>query len=555
MTISISVRNYAGCSRADIEVAGVTVLAGLNGAGKSSIAEAAQAALTGQPVVLAGLKKKDAAELVTIGAKKGSAEIGSPGGKVSVEWPKCEVSVTGDAPPKASEIAAGLTSLLDMPTKERAPVLVKYLRCEPAFDDLADAMRDAGYEQAAIDAAWKSVEADGWDAAHKSAMERGTKLKGAWEHATGERFGAAKINGWEPEGWDGGLADIAAEAIEAGIVDLRASREAALRKAGADQAAVEALKETAGRKLPNLAGLREIVVEAEKALADAEAARAKLPPVPGKEDGHSCPACGAVLSVRPRHTGGYDLAELVEEKIAPTEIDKRRMAIAAADGGREKAVAELAAARRAITEGEREVKAIEDAKAKLAALPESDAGSAGEAERLLGEIAREEGRLAAKMAKDEADRIAGQWQRLQALIAALAPDGLRKAALARGLDTINGRLKKVCEKAAWPLVRIDEALEIHVGGHRRAAESWRWMARVALQLVMAHMDKSDLVVIDRADVLDSDHMAGLFDVLALMRRPVLVCMTMSEMMGCPGADRLYWLDRGTVAEPKMREVA
>lgn len=68
MIMDVRIRDFRGIEHADIRLSGLTLIAGSNGAGKTSIAQAVAAVLTGQTVPIKGLRKADAGALVRYGA-------------------------------------------------------------------------------------------------------------------------------------------------------------------------------------------------------------------------------------------------------------------------------------------------------------------------------------------------------------------------------------------------------------------------------------------------------------------------------------------------------
>src|SRR4029077_15235662 len=87
MTIDIAVRNFRGCADARLTCAPIALIGGLNAVGKTSIAQAVGAALSGNTLPVAGLRANAAGVLVRTGATTGTVEVGNQNGSVTVEWP------------------------------------------------------------------------------------------------------------------------------------------------------------------------------------------------------------------------------------------------------------------------------------------------------------------------------------------------------------------------------------------------------------------------------------------------------------------------------------
>ena len=82
----ISAQNYLGARNVEINISRpVCLIAGKNGAGKSSVSESIRHALTGEPVRVS--LKKDYAALISEGQESGFVEVGTVDGAYSVVLP------------------------------------------------------------------------------------------------------------------------------------------------------------------------------------------------------------------------------------------------------------------------------------------------------------------------------------------------------------------------------------------------------------------------------------------------------------------------------------
>jgi len=125
-TIRISVTDFRGIEKADIEVADLALIAGTNAAGKTSATQAVAAALTGTVIPLRGLRKSEAGVLVRSGAPDGGVVVATADGASHVRWPEARLKTEG-TPPQASAVAAGLESVATMSPEDRAKALMPYL--------------------------------------------------------------------------------------------------------------------------------------------------------------------------------------------------------------------------------------------------------------------------------------------------------------------------------------------------------------------------------------------------------------------------------------------
>ena len=201
-TMNVTISNFKGIKDAQFSLnPSVTLVAGDNGAGKSSLAQAMAAALTGEPP-LAGLKKADYQRLVRSGAATASIEIETynhDGNDISViTYPDGKSYRKGNAP-QASPYAAGVISPLDLASKEAAAFWATTLKTEPTIKDLEKALLEVVSSSEMGSKVVTAVKTQGWDGAYNKYKDEGARTKGRWEQITGERYGTNKAEGWTPK--------------------------------------------------------------------------------------------------------------------------------------------------------------------------------------------------------------------------------------------------------------------------------------------------------------------------------------------------------------------
>ncbi len=153
----------------------------------------------------------------------------------------------------------------------------------------------------------------------------------------------------------------------------------------------------------------------------------------------------------------------------------------------------------------------------------------------------------------------------QFIIDVLNIDGLRKQKLATAVTEFNSLLADISEHADWPLIQLDIIdLAPRYGGRLMAfiTPSEQFRVNVSLQVALAVMDGSQLLVIDAADVLDAEGRNGLFAVLDRVADtvPSVVTMTVSSRDAVPMLDDLalglsYWVDGGVATEVRHAAAA
>lgn len=553
--MKISVRDYRGIERADVELAPVALVAGMNEQGKSCLAEATRAALTGVPIPVPRVAKKDAKLLVRDGADSGHVSVESDRGAASIEWPRCEMKGEGQNP-AASDMAAGLQHVFDLDDRARAKVLAGYLETEPTREDLTAALTDAGYAGHAIDEAWGLVTGPlGWDGAYKRAREHTARLKGQWENVTREKYGSKKAETWAPEGLDQATAEAKLNELTEAVAAAKAEHERVVGRRAVDEAHVQALRASAAQ-VP--------VFEQECASAEARTSEATerlrelrgKSPAPIPQQPMSCPKCQAPLKV--------ERGELVEVEKPPTkaQITKARKAQEAHEAEVTKAGFYSHQADKALADSRAKLAAARRAAADLAEIDAKqstgEASTEADVEAARARVQAAQAALERRRAWDRARDLHRQIAQNEQLVAILAPEGLRRRKLAEGLKAFNDRLLHLCKVSGWPTVRFDESLQARYGTRPlwAASKSGQWRARVVVQVAMAMIDGSAALVIDEADMLDFRGRNALFALLNAAKKPALVCMTINRPDLVPdleavGMGRSYWV-QGGIVEPIVK---
>jgi hypothetical protein len=251
--------------------------------------------------------------------------------------------------------------------------------------------------------------------------------------------------------------------------------------------------------------------------------------------------------------GEYRLEKLVN--LDSRELRKRRHALADADGalsnrtGEREQARQLLAAARAALDGARAARArLETVSAAPAA--EIDVATAKAALDLA------QRRLRAWRQKHQADELRSEIGGNELVLQILAPDGLRATKLARVLEMFNSNLlAPLSDAAEWKRIVIDAQMTIAYGGRPYAllSTSEQYRVRAILQVAMAQLDDSAMVVLDAADVLDAPTRGGLVAMIEEAGLPALICLTLSRREQLPdlaaaGIGASMWLDDG-VAQP------
>jgi hypothetical protein len=558
------VRDFRGCERADIEVDPIALVAGRNGSGKTSAAQAIGAVLTGEAIPMRGVNKTQAGVLVRAGREAGAATVQSSEGTGRIDWPAC-TRRTENKPPEASAFAAGITSVADLAPAERVKVLSTYLRADPTRDDLARAIADHPEldAEAVTAAVWDLIERSGWDGALLARRDRGAEFKGQWRQVTGANYGSRIAASWRQELDEERRTEAELVAV---VESARQEHEHAIGSSAAsaaDRTRLQELAATGAARNVALASAEAEVDARQKELDAAIAQRQELPPAEvGAEAEIPCPSCGTLLNVR-RSATLLDPPVLAIASTTPlpaADVKARRMAIADADGKVAHARDAVHLAQRARSTADTALQAAIEAGKQLAALPPATEHQVDTA-ATRAEVERAEAHLVAVRAKREADKIAARIAGNEKVIDLLAPDGLRRKKLFNVVDAFNtARLAPLCRAGNWRMVSVDADLEIAYGGRHFAllSGSEQFRVRVSLAVAMAQLDGSAMLIVDAADVLDGPARGDLFELLRAGGVPAIVLMTLARREQAPdlaaaGLGRTYWLDSG-VTHPLREEM-
>lgn len=554
--LKFKIVNYRGVKRAEIEANALTLIAGPNGAGKSAVAEAMGAVLSGQ-TMLYDLPKKSALELVRRGEKQGMVTIeNDTGTHATLKWPDATLSSDDGIPASASEIAVGLDNPLDWPAKERMKFFSEFLKAQPRSSQFAFKLGGI-LNPEEIAQLWTNIESGGWDTAYASAKEKGARFKGQWEQITGEKYGSKKAEAYYPASWSAdiegrsveeleGIVRLAQEWVDAGITDQAVERAISEKeiadlksKAGGLTACKQKLEE-AKKKRDNAKSAHETAITEYHA-----AAYAVVTP------GQDCPHCGKSLSI----DHGKIIPGTITKEQADLSLQKKletQMRVEEANTTYQNAVL-------AVTEEEQLYKEILIAMKRLdemqatkpAPKPSKTTIDLEEARRRL---ATAKDNLSAFIMKRDADVVCAKIVRNDQIIQVLAPEGMRADNIAAAIKKANEILESISTISRWKPVQFSDDCSLWYGDtpYFLCSDSEKYRVRATIQYYIACEQKADIMIFDRADMLDSQGRNGLLHLVCAVRIPAVICMTMKRpeyelLKGkLNGTAKAYWIEDGEV---------
>ena len=550
--MKLTIENLLGIRRAEVEIDGIVEVVGANASGKTSIATVVQALTTHDANPL-GIP---AAQSKTVyphdGDAEGYAELNG------VEWRpgKGGITVDGGSAPLSRPEAVGLIDYTARRgEKERMESLQSALL--PKTDTIVEAIGESLKKilpSRDLKGVLDVIRERGFDAAEGIYAERGREAKRQWQEVTGRNYGVKVAADWRPDGWLANMDSATPQEAEEGVTGAREqlsalhqvqsvseaeaqAAEEAKDKIPEAQKAVGDLEAMMGESQADLDGLP--LNQAAKAVKEAETELARQRQVSKGIPTITCPHCHGAVAVS---EGG----DLVKANVQIIEAH-----INAAKGRVE--IVEKALAKNIKTHGDLQKKAqklqeknrecrdmLDKAKTNLAVL-KKQSEKAGlsvdtedrrsallQAEQAVDDAKRIEDMVKAEVRASELNQTVSRYIEIAR---ALGSQGVRAKMMEKGLRKLNAGLAVISDKTGWPLVTIADRGAVSWNDRPVAlcSESERWRSQASIQLTLAAMTKSGVVVLDRADLLDNPNREGLVNAVQHVSQKtgiaVLLCST------------------------------
>ncbi len=539
----------------------VTLVCGRNEAGKTSIAEAVVLALS--CALPRSLLKKQAAELVSTGAKLASVSVAAnAGGTMETEF---SATIRASGAMKCDGWAAGpaLPYVLDaqrmagLQVDERRAFLFGLMGA-PYNTEAVKAMilRRAGSSPAAcaaVAAAVAAMKPGGFPAGERAAVEKAAQYRAEWRAITGEAYGAQKAEDWRPAHVDEPKEEHV-DAARRGLATLVAAQETerealgqarqVLQRVTTIRSDIESLtvaSQRLSRAKTKLGADTASLAEWVERVRDLEARAGSAPKVGLVHD--LARACALLVGIAGDSAGvaGYHMNGSVAEWGEFAGMDEARGALATYEqthgkigaAGDPVALAALPAARSSLQMMQRSIEAstrdhdgaveagrrLAHAEAELAKVGEVPSITAASERAAAADRAVEaqrktlDGLLSAQGAARSAEATERKAREAHGLVTlwvsiaeALAPSGIPAELLASALDPLNRALAAGAEFAQWDRVEVlaDMTIRSALMGTPYAlmSESQQWRADAMIAACVAELSGVKLLILDRFDVLD-----------------------------------------------------
>lgn len=594
---SIKIRNVLGARRVDLQTtAPITLVAGFNGAAKSSIQESVRMAFTGE--TLRVNLKKEYATMVSEGAKSGTTTVVTDAGVASYALPAGSHTLEGDLSrglPEALPFVLNAQGFAQLKAEDRRTFLFALTNCSVTEDRLRMLLTEAECAPAYINQTLPLLKSiTGFPAAAKFAAEKSTEAKGAWRGVTGETYGSRKADGWEAE-----KPEVDAEAIETATRG-RDELESALRDAQTHLGTIKARREQFLRHQQRIEAAQTTAQQLPRLLAKLETDKANL-----AIEETTVAELRTQAGTAPRVGLEHDFARAAEYAIDAIG-DEERASIKTvvenirrpfllyvakyglpSNAGDPDAIAKLKVRETALTtmqnavrNSERDVNAAQSAADLLKEQPEVASVTSEDiyqAEQriatLQGEYRLEENALEgltaiaekAKQADDKTKLAAShhhdvsEWAKVAEQ---LGPDGIPAQLLAQALRPVNTALRESALTTGWRQATINPDMSITAEGraYNLLCESEKWRVDAMIAEAIAQLSEVRILMLDRVDVLDQAGRVELLMWLAgraeagAINTALLFATLKQPPSGLPESINAVWIENGTL-EASVEEAA
>jgi len=540
---NLNVSYYRGIQKAEIDISGITLIAGDNHQGKSSIANALGALLTGE-VLPEHVKKKDSKDMVHSLSGSGSIVLRSGDNDTAIiDYPLAKLTAAG-SPPESSKVAVGMISpVLINDVREKSKYFSELLKTEPSKSDLKTAIKTANISDEYFNSLWQLVESLLWDGAWERAKDKGKELKGIWKGITGETYGSNKGEIWKPEGWIVGLESKSCDKLKTEVDKLSDKRDKAI--------AVTAVDEEENKRLRSyvdgLSTARMNVEECQKSVDDMsknlDKHRIDTPSIL-TNDYQKCPSCGDALVI--------DNGKIVKcKKNTKKHIDDSQKAYDKHKAAELELQSELTSETEKLGTAKSLLRECEDASKKYQQDPATKPVGKS-ADDYSVEIDDIESQLLMLTSYLEAKTAHNNIYANVIIAEALSPEGVRKNKLLSGIGVFNKKLLTICKSAGFAPASVDNDLNFiyNTRSYHLISESEKFRLRTAVQLTASEFDNSKILVIDGVDILTKKGRNGLITVLNEMQKTALICVSMDSKDDMPDMSKVggnsYWIEGGEV---------
>lgn len=535
--MKITINAFRRIKMAVINTAKITILAGRNGHGKTSVLQAIAAAISPATIPVAGLQKNQILSLIHAGQPKSTIIVEGKDWMSGISYPSCDRACEGESI-SISEYASGMKNIIDEPVKQRSEIICKILKAYPTKEKLQS---ELSCTDVVINKIWETIQISGWDGAHEHAKQTGTKLKGQWEEVSGRKFGIKLAETWSPDNYEFDLSTKTETELSEEFKAEQEWLEIAISHETIENLNIADVNK-AKEELPDLIILRDAhIKEIEKLRENYRTTKIALSNLSESNNStiQKCPNCSTQLMVvNGLIVSPKQLSEKEQEK-RKKEIDELNKTLLSIQEVAKKHESSLIDSKAQISACEMKIN-------QEPAKPTTGKKSKATVEECRVLVEKAESRLSAFTKKQRADKLFSDIKKNQKIIDVLSPSGLRQAELSSALEKFNKNMKKMCSISAWKDVKIDSDMTISYGGWPWSliSKGERFRVMVILQLSFAILMKEPLVLIDDCDEIDT--FDELLKILQKMPFDIICGMAAMECVDIENGVKYYWIEDGEV---------
>lgn len=577
---SFAVHNFLGVQDAAAELtAPITLIAGPNESGKSSLQEAIRLALLGQFRRVE--KKGDLPACIHRGNKRATISVTTAISDDTEETVNIGITPTASSNvPTEKNAELRLLAVWDTehltaldPTALRR-ALFSLANVDLSIDRIIGMASDAGMDDRTVEEIRPYLKA-GFPAATQEARQRAQEARAVWKSITGDVYGTQKAEVWAPPipAMPPGDSVADMEISFRGLAKRVAELEAKLQGAANAETSLKAYREQVAMLESDLAtiapqdglisGLSEEITALTTEIVSAEhEVREWTPRGEAAEPDAECPACGVALTIQ---NGRVTEFESGMDTGNPEKLAAAQQSLAALRAAHQKAHDALQRAKdkqRQRDKAEANLNALRlnppaetpdfdpiEVRATRDALVSQQVTISGQIqERRAVEAARkaiERKVTEAQVAHQDVIR----WLRAEELC---GPDGLPAKILGRAIHPLNAVLQRSSQLSGWPAIEIAPTIEILYRGFPLAlcSESAKWRANAMLVHALAELHGVKTIMLDRMDVLQTSARLEFIKWAQAIHADkgiqFLVFATLKEPPKVAGVEA-YWMEAGRMA--------
>lgn len=542
--MKIKINGFRRIKSIELTTKKITLIAAKNENGKTSFLQGIAAAFGILPPIVE-MAKKYIKDIIHTGQPVASSQVETDSGFCGIKYkfngnePDFDLLSEGEIP-LMSTYASGIKTIFD--EKNMTEAISKIISAYPTKEMLSNELNRPDL----VEKLWETISVSGWDAAHESARKKGTILKSKWQDVTGKPYGKRIASSWVPSEWD---FDLTTETIES--LEKKLKEESDNLKAAEAMEVVETIDQNrideAKKQLIELnKSLEKIQSEIELQKISYRTTKEEIAKMTDLSEIiiQPCPNCNINLSVVNGKILESDKLEKMDDNKDPELMKDTLKKIEKKGIKLESDLIDIQSSIKSCN------KTIETG---IVTKTDTDKTTDKTVEECTALRDKAQSRLTAFKNKHEAEKIANDVELNQSIVGILSPKGLRQAVLNEKLTDFNVKLDNISKVTKWEQVRLNSDMTVTWKGWLYPyfiSNSAKWKVRLCLQIVIALFNKDELVLIDDAEILDSEHKNSLFKLLTQMPFESIVAMTLPNKEVMPNLEKLngvsYWIEDGRV---------